>query len=356
MTEKNRNFGLDLLRAIAILSVLLLHVNQCVPQLPISLQNLFDRGWAGVDLFFVLSGYLIGGQAFRTRDALENESRNSSVANEVRNFWIRRWTRTVPLYVLVLGVYLIIKPALFQAPFVGFSWKYFFFIQNSGELHDFVQSWSLCIEEQFYFVFPVLCFFFRPKKKWLWLIPFAVSVAYRSYWLWQGSAGSLEEYEHRFRFNTIAHMDGISIGVFLAATESTWIRFSNRTRVVLAVLSTAALTTTLLLLPHPAWGLGGVFLYPLLATGFSCWLICVRTMPAPTGASRILVEKVALWSYGAYLWNGLLIRVFAHHPVPGHWLLATAVFVGATLIVSAITYKLVEVPGIGLRKQLLNRN
>ena len=96
-----RNFGLDAVRATAILLVLIAHGTQFIASTisgfglnPADLS--WPPGFVGVELFFCLSGYLIG------RILLEIERRGASLG-DVRRFLVRRWLRTLPLYFLVLA-------------------------------------------------------------------------------------------------------------------------------------------------------------------------------------------------------------------------------------------------------------
>src|SRR4051812_16745655 len=118
-----RNFSLDLLRAAAILGVTCFH-SEALPGLPVWLRQVFLRGYTGVDLFFVLSGYLIAGQLFST-------PADERPATTLGQFWVRRWTRTFPLYFLVLFFYVAVKPYALASPFTGFSWRWLFFLQNT---------------------------------------------------------------------------------------------------------------------------------------------------------------------------------------------------------------------------------
>jgi len=147
-----RIFGLDLLRAVAILLVVYSHADDL-------LYRFFsvDTGVSdvdGVDLFFVLSGYLIGGILLRT--ALQ-----SSIPWHLRlaDFWQRRWLRTLPNYYLFLliniaMVHFALAPGLININTLA----YFVFLQNFMVPLDllFFESWSLAIEEWFYLFFPLL--------------------------------------------------------------------------------------------------------------------------------------------------------------------------------------------------------
>ena len=121
-TQTKRLAGLDLLRSTAILSVVGFHFFQDVPA-PATLAFVFSKAGLGVDLFFVLSGFLI------TRQAL---SYTQSTWQNIFHFWQRRWFRTLPMYFLVLFLYIAIKPLLLGQPFVGDVSKHFFFLQNFG--------------------------------------------------------------------------------------------------------------------------------------------------------------------------------------------------------------------------------
>ncbi len=138
----NRNFGLDLIRAVSIIFVLIAHRFTLKVEL----------GILGVQIFFVLSGFLIG------QILLKNFSHEPNIKT-VMNFWKRRWFRTLPLYYLVLSLKLLI----YGNPY---GWKivvYFLFLQaNFVGIEYFGVSWSLVVEEWFYLFLPVATLFFFP--------------------------------------------------------------------------------------------------------------------------------------------------------------------------------------------------
>lgn len=148
MDIKHRMYGLDTLRALAIILVLMCHYVIFVSHEP-TFGFLSDVGWVGVDLFFVLSGYLIANQIF------------SSIAQQqpwsLKAFYYRRWLRTLPNYLFVLGLYFLI-PSFKEHQLLPPLWKFLTFTQNFGlEVGTaFSHAWSLCIEEQFYLIFPAL--------------------------------------------------------------------------------------------------------------------------------------------------------------------------------------------------------
>jgi peptidoglycan/LPS O-acetylase OafA/YrhL len=143
-----RIFGLDVMRMIAIMLVILLNGD------PLVRRNFtwFPRFWHidGVDIFFVLSGFLIGTILIKT---FEKEGFNKPT---LFHFWKFRWYRTLPNYFLILLV-MIAFVYLSRDDMRGFSWKYFFFLQNfaSATPDFFSVAWSLTVEEWFYISFPL---------------------------------------------------------------------------------------------------------------------------------------------------------------------------------------------------------
>ena len=177
---------LDGVRGIAILLVLLWHYVACqVVAQPRSVMSYCNHAlsltWSGVDLFFVLSGFLITGILLDHRDTL----------NFFRVFYLRRVCRIFPLYFLLLSLYfcvratpLFLAPAfqwLFREPFP--LWSYVSFTQNvlMGLRGDFGANWlgvtwSLAVEEQFYLFVPLLVYFL-PRRVLVCVLVLIVSAA-----------------------------------------------------------------------------------------------------------------------------------------------------------------------------------
>src|SRR5215216_6147807 len=153
---RERKPGLDLLRALAIIVVVIYHAALFGFKLP----GRVDRfGWIGVDLFFVLSGYLIGGQL------LAPLARDQRV--KLGRFFTRRALRIMPAYFAVLAIYFLL-PSWREYPEMSQPlWKFLLSVQNIG-LHGgtaFSHAWSLAVEDQFYLALPFLLLLLYPRPR-----------------------------------------------------------------------------------------------------------------------------------------------------------------------------------------------
>jgi len=173
--SENKRFypALDGLRALAILMVFYQHY--------LAVHPVLNWGWTGVDFFFVLSGFLITGILYDTRNTV----------HRFRNFYVRRTLRIFPLYYGVLLVALLLNPifhwvwhpAWFLWPFYLGNYARFIwlsdFLKDTKTLEHFRSSipfhtpfflyvghfWSLCVEEQFYLVWPLIVFFVNDRVR-----------------------------------------------------------------------------------------------------------------------------------------------------------------------------------------------
>lgn len=153
--HKQRNFGLDLIRSIAITLVIASHCTYIFVQDSKNIIILIVRmmGAVGVDLFFVLSGFLIGGLL------LKSIEKKQTSFSHLGNFWKRRWLRTLPNYFLILllniGIFY-----LFSKKLPDNIGSYFVFLQNFSSPHPdfFTEAWSLSIEEFAYLILPASMF------------------------------------------------------------------------------------------------------------------------------------------------------------------------------------------------------
>jgi len=138
--------GLDGLRAVAAVLVIVFHVGGAHLE--------WLSGWVGVHVFFVLSGFLI------TTLALREESRNGRVS--LRDFYLRRAFRILPVYFVVLGATALVYVLRGEFTSVGFGQAMPYYLTFNGELNGpgrvFGIVWTLGIEQKFYLVWPLLVF------------------------------------------------------------------------------------------------------------------------------------------------------------------------------------------------------
>jgi peptidoglycan/LPS O-acetylase OafA/YrhL len=203
---------LDGVRGIAILAVMLVHSADRLNSLGV--RSIFRYGWVGVDLFFVLSGFLI------TRILLQ--ARESD--RFFRNFYVRRALRVWPLYYSIVVLTFALAPSVVshyglqasQATDCRGALVYVLFLQNlwhsSIPLNPMLGvTWSLAIEEQFYVVWPALVFALSGRALgWALGGVLVISPVVRAIALGQGVPG-IALYVH-----TLSRLDGIAIGCLLA--------------------------------------------------------------------------------------------------------------------------------------------
>lgn len=213
-----RIFGLDLMRAVAILMVLCSHVLWIYPNHKNFFTSAFEVfGLWGVEIFFVLSGFLIGGILYKKFIHV------SFGWNEMVGFLKRRWFRTLPNYYLVLVLNVIISIG------IGYEtrelWKYFFFLQNfnSKMLAFFPESWSLSVEEFTYLFLAIGLFVFgllrtNDKSKKFFKIVFfiwVVSLFLKVFYHFNLSKADMNYWNLNLKSVVIYRIDAILFGVLM---------------------------------------------------------------------------------------------------------------------------------------------
>jgi len=218
--QTNRIYGLDIFRAIAILFVLIGHSFDHSVILP-ELKELARLGILGVELFFVLSGFLIGSIIMKLID-----KNNFHSFSDISTFWNRRWLRTLPMYFVALVAFLQFdyrgSHELFEFP------AYFVFMQNfASSIPAFFElSWSLEIEEHFYLWFPLAFYAWEKitKQPHLAIILTAVTFIIIAYVfrLNHPEFSDWNEYNGTIRMTVLSRIDAIMFGVLIAAIKFYW--------------------------------------------------------------------------------------------------------------------------------------
>lgn len=355
--------GLDTLRALAIVLVFCFHYRVFVGGTP-DLGWFSNIGWTGVDLFFVLSGYLIG------------EPLMAGLAQgrrlDLTSFYARRASRTWPLYGLVLAAFFLL-PGLLGGREPPALWRFLTFTQNLGLTPGtaFSHAWSLCVEEQFYLVLPLVLLAARAlrlsrRQAWLGIVALvATAVAWRHHlWTLYGRSGDevVGYYQHIY-YATAGRADeflaGLAVALLQRGHPALWARLMGRGRLLLvlgglAVGSMWAVAAWTYVLPDDSWGwFMTAFGYSAMAWAYALLLMaCLAPGHALSDRSLPGARSLALWSYAIYLTHKPLAHVL--RPLLSD-LPAGAAF-GVTALLSlalgGLLYRVVERPVMGWRQRL----
>ena len=359
-----RLYGLDTLRALAIVLVFTNHYELFVAPGVFGFWG--QIGWTGVDLFFALSGYLIGNQIFA---ALRSEQGFS-----LPHFYARRFLRTLPNFYFVLALYYL-WPA-FRGDYALLPlWKFLTFTQNINLTPGtaFSHAWSLCVEEQFYVLLPAVALLIAACRKsllWAWVAvaaSFVAGMLVRAY-LWdeyvQVPRGGMGYYKYIY-YASWCRFDELVAGVALALLKNhhpaAWSRitaYGNRT--LLAGLAGAALMLTLFFHHHFDYWVT-VLGYPALAISFSLLLIAAMSPGSALYQWRVPgAASLALWSYAIYLLHKqlciLLSPVLQDRGYAPDGLPAVLIMIAVSIVTGWLLYVLVETPFMRLRTRYFPTN
>jgi peptidoglycan/LPS O-acetylase OafA/YrhL len=364
-TSSIRVHGLDTLRALAVTLVVLHHYVLFVSDAP-TFGWVGEVGWVGVDLFFALSGYLIGNQIFAAM--------KSPGGFSLKHFYARRLLRTLPNYWVVLALYFLWPAFRGDAPLLPL-WEYVTFIQNFAlePGSAFSHSWSLAIEEQFYMLLPAVALLGALCGGSLRLAWVAIALAFIAGMLlradlWQEMAGQKYKLYFYFKYiyySSLCRYDELLAGVALALLRNhhpgAWQALTRRGNLMgLAGLATCAVAFWFFVDDRYGFGIT-VFGFPLMALGFSLLIVAAV---APGSVLRSLrvpgAGSLALWSYAIYLLHKPLCVMAARwmdgqgygaeHPLTIVALLVLSVLSGWLL------FTLVETPFMRLRERYVPSN
>ncbi|WP_314505727.1 acyltransferase [uncultured Microbacterium sp.] len=314
-----RWLGLDGLRGVAVLAVVLFHA------------GLAPGGFVGVDVFFVLSGFLITG-------LLRAEYSRTGSIRLVR-FTVRRLMR---LYPALLGVCLFVMAVAIAAqravPEVAhdvlhaLTYTSNLVPMQSGLLDH---TWTLSLEEQFYLMWPVLLLMaVRTSSPWAWVPAIGILAAIFSTDLLQGQTGALHTYVRAM---------GLPLGCALAFAGSHVLRWLRAVAIPSAIGLLIVFFVPLPSFLTTGWpiSIGAILAVPLVAT-----LLTIRFPPLERGPMRWL----GLRSYSLYLWHLPIMALVLFHAPPEvpEWLRVVS-GVGVSLMIAELSYRFVEQPVLRLR-------
>ena len=383
--------GLDGMRAIAVVAVMIYHANN----------SWLPGGFLGVEMFFVISGYLI--------TLLLIAERERTYRISLVDFWLRRARRLLPALFLLMGL-LTLWTALFERDALGQLrgdvFAAFFYVSNwyqvwvglgytaTGDFAPLRHLWSLAVEEQFYLVWPLVMVAFLGRtgtrrvanfSRWLFVgaigITILVGLAYHpgvigepevtpeAYW---NVAGRPISKLDTLYLSTVARAGGLLLGAGFAMVWRPFaivrgpLRDRGRAFDVVAVLAFAGFGWMCwnIHLVDPSGADGRLFRGGLFGAGILTLLIIAAVTHRGSAANRLLGGTVLTWigtrSYGLYLFHWpiyQIIRNVAGNSLRLHEFLLAMI---PTLIITELSYRFVETPirigGVGaLTQRVRNR-
>jgi peptidoglycan/LPS O-acetylase OafA/YrhL len=314
--------------------------------------------WGGVDLFFVLSGFLLGGTLLEQRES----------PRYFTTFYLRRAFRILPpcfilLFLLQCGVFDQVTPSIQEKAQDVPWWSHWTFVQNffmthSGSYGPFGQSWSLAVEEQFYLLLPLIIRLTSVRQLWIWLVLGVVSATLiRLTYYWLHPHGLLAGY-----VLLPCRWDSLLLGVMAAwALRQTkwrpWLQSPAGIRASWMVLSVSLCVLAVLGIKSQktaSYGMtaGG---YTMLGIASVCVLLLAHTLEEGHWLRRILRTRWLIFmgavSYTVYLWHPHFISTAWHlvgasvHEVYDWATVGAAVgSLAACLVFAWVSYHLLERP------------
>lgn len=357
---KNRVFGFDLIRAVAVFLVVVGHGLGFVYAGTYSFFFSFLCGFLGVELFFVLSGVLIGGLLIKVFD-------EKDIGPPLRNFLMRRWWRTLPMYFLMLMVYYAGDRFFDSEITQNISlWKYLFFLQNFTAVQPtfFGVSWSLSIEEWFYVLFPATLFLIKtavPKitTKKLFLISvllFALVFLYLR--IHQFEAGRYSFYEGARKI-ALLRLDAVAFGIF-----AVWLMhfysekvFKIKNRLLLLGVIILAVNQFIIFKDNYSHlRYFNTFFYTVLGFGMCLLFPYISHIKIPKPLLLKSITFLSKISYSLYLVHWLIFRfINTKYSAFLQWPLKFIAYLMLCFIAAALLYRFIEKPVLKYRERIYAR-
>ncbi|MCF0051767.1 acyltransferase [Dyadobacter sp. LJ53] len=338
MNPSKRIANLDLFRFLAIALVIYYHIGE-----RFTLDKTIAVGKYGVEMFFVLSGFLITNIYYK-----------KSAGENLIRFWLQRFLRTYPPYLAALAI-------SYSAVFFGrrqdFDPGFLFFFQNFYQVIPFFKiSWSLCIEEHFYIVFPfvVLLTSRATSSKHARLAVWIAITLTPSVIRYFAGDFQIKEFGY-YTTATIFRFDGIALGCTISYIINHY-SFSFNSNVYVSLFAAAVFAGISYWLADVDSQFKYCTGYLFLVLSAGMLLISFYFSPDFVLSKTLFVRQIALMAYSLYLTHALILNVFdkIFHKYPAFSILAVPVCVTAMLLVGLAFYKTIEAPSISLRDNLLH--
>jgi peptidoglycan/LPS O-acetylase OafA/YrhL len=361
-----RIFGLDLMRAVAIMMVVCSHILWITPNANGYIPDVLSiSGVMGVEIFFALSGFLIGRILFRI---YTSEDFNF---NKVFYFWIRRWFRTLPNFYLALILNISI------AIYIGNGlpehlWRYFFFIHNFSTQMPwlFPESWSLSIEEFAYILGPLLLYsslFVKTKiskSKIFLFITLIILLAFLISKLIYNHMETVRDMRHwnvNVKAIVIYRIDAIYYGVLAAYLSSVKPKFWLKIRYPAFLFGIVTLLCLNILIPrnqifivtHPQFW--NVWYFVIKSIGICLTLPLLSSIKSAPKLMLKPVTYISILSYAMYVLHYSIVMQLMKYVMPTEDFagLDIAIFIVVyfmlTMLLSYFLYNLYEKPMMDLR-------
>ncbi|OUS02571.1 hypothetical protein A9Q86_03460 [Flavobacteriales bacterium 33_180_T64] len=363
---EKRIFGLDLMRAIAVVMVVCSHTLWIVPDMRGVIRRVFSiYGVLGVDIFFVLSGFLIG------RILYNMYVSKVFSFKDVSYFWIRRWFRTLPNYYLALVLNILV------AIYIGNQlpealWKYGFFLHNfSTQLPWFFpESWSLSVEEFAYIIGPFLLYmvlFLKRKvsRSRLFLeVTLFILLFFCITKLWYNHEETIRHIRYwslNVKSIVIYRIDAIYYGVLAAYISIVMPKFWYKIRYLACAIGILTLIGMNLLIPIKKWyietypGFWNVWYFLIKSSAIVCVLPLLSQMKSAPKLIRIPITYISILSYAIYVLHYSIIMQLMKYFIPSEQMagldivIYILVYVLITFLASYIMYRIFERPMTNLR-------
>lgn len=351
-----RSIGLDVVRTFAILPVLVVHfVSQAFKSPP---SILFVFGNFGVEIFFALSGYLIGGIILR-------EFAADDLTGRAKVFYLRRWLRTIPLYLVffVASVFVTHQGFKVAGEWTPANLLYLVFLQNlawpmlASWYHE---SWSLAVEEWFYLLFPLL-FAVLPGRADRRVLAIAILLIAAPLALRIWAFNPAANWDEDIRKIVVLRLDAIAYGILAIWLVRAQPDFCAKWRWVFGAAGLAGITfSTAVYLGAINVGIWALFtiLFSLVSASFAAIVICADrcavALPATLGT---LVHWMSTRSYALYLCHATIIRLLITCGYfSGSLWLSLPLFVGGCALLAEASHRLIEQPFMKLRPSIGVRN